>query len=93
MAIRFETSIAKTESSDETSKVLIMFTDASGFSFQVVGGNPKPVVNGDGESLAYELAASVEKYTFLAAGVQLAFRDGSSCNLNFGRMIGALPVV
>ncbi len=69
-----------------------MFTDDSGFSFQAVAGDPKPVVNGAGDSLAHEFAAGVNKYTFLAAGVQMAFNDGSSCNMNFGRTIGALPL-
>jgi len=69
-----------------------MFTDESGFSFQAIHGDPKPSVNGIGESLAHEFAAGVSKYTFLAAGVQLAFKDGSSCNMNFGRAIGARPL-
>jgi hypothetical protein len=92
MATRFQSSIAKTEAVGGTSEVRIMFTDESGFSFQAVIGDPKPSVNGIGESLAHEFAAGVTKYTFLAAGVQLAFKDGSSCNMNFGRMIGARPL-
>jgi hypothetical protein len=46
------------------------------------------VVNGEKALLAHEFAAAVTKFTFLAAGVQMAFNDGSSCNLNFGRKIG-----
>src|SRR5258705_1647070 len=42
------------------------------------------------DSLAHEFAAGVNKYTFLAAGVQMAFKDGSSCNMNFGKAIAAL---
>ncbi len=92
MATRFQTSIAKTEAVGGTSEVKIMFTDESGFSFQAVAGNPEPTVNGDGSSLAHEFASGVDKYTFLAAGVQLAFKDGSSCNMNFGKAIRALPL-
>ena len=69
-----------------------MFTDASGFSFQAVAGDPKPKVNGAGDSLAHEFASGVNKYTFLAAGVQMAFSDGSSCNLNFGKAIADLQI-
>jgi hypothetical protein len=92
MATKFQSSIAKTEAVGGTSEVKIMFTDESGFSFQAAGGDPKPTVNGAGESLAHEFAAGVNKYTFLAAGVQMAFKDGSSCNMNFGRTIGAKPL-
>ena len=92
MATRFQSSIAKTEAIVGTSEVKILFTDESGFSFQAVYGDPEPKVNGAGESLAHEFAAGVTKYTFLAAGVQLAFKDGSSCNMNFGKAISALPV-
>ena len=92
MATKFQSSIAKTEAVGGTSEVKIMFTDESGFSFQAVAGDPKPTVNGAGESLAHEFAAGVNKYTFLAAGVQMAFKDGSSCNMNFGRAIAALPL-
>jgi hypothetical protein len=92
MATRFQSSIAKTEAVGGTSEVRIMFTDESGFSFQAVHGDAKPSVNGSGGSLAHEFAAGVSKYTFLAAGVQLAFKDGSSCNMNFGRAIGAGPL-
>ena len=67
-----------------------MFTDESSLSFQAASSEPKPVVNGDKALLAHEFAAAVTKFTFLAAGVQMAFNDGSSCNLNFGRKIGAL---
>jgi len=91
MATKFQSSIAKTEAVGGTSEVKIMFTDESGFSFQAAGGDPKPQVNGAGNSLAMEFAAGVTRYTFLAAGVQMAFNDGSSCNMNFGRRIGALP--
>jgi hypothetical protein len=91
MATRFQTSIAKTEAVGGTSEVKIMFTDDSGFSFQAVGGDAKPQVNGAENSLAHEFAAGTNKYTFLAAGVQLAFSDGSSCNMNFGKLIGAKP--
>ena len=92
MATKFQSSIAKTEAVGGTSEVRIMFTDESGFSFQAVNGDPKPTVNGAGESLAHEFAAGVDKYTFLAAGVQMAFRDGSSCNMNFGKVIGEQPL-
>ena len=92
MATRFQSSIAKTEAVGGTSEVKIMFTDESGFSFRAVSGDAKPTVNGTGSSLADEFAAGVNKYTFLAAGVQMAFSDGSSCNLNFGKVIGASPV-
>lgn len=92
MATKFQSSIAKTEAVGGTSEVKIMFTDESGFSFQAVNGDPKPTVNGAGDSLAQEFAAGVNKYTFLAAGVQMAFKDGSSCNMNFGKVIGALPL-
>ncbi|MFN0040194.1 MAG: hypothetical protein ACKVP2_11835 [Burkholderiales bacterium] len=91
MATRFQSSIAKTERSEATSEVKILFTDASDFLFQAITGDPRPVVNGAAVSMAQEFAAGVTKYLFLAAGVQLAFRDGSSCNLNFGKLIGALP--
>jgi hypothetical protein len=91
MATRFQSSIAKTEAVGGTSEVKIMFTDDSGFSFQAVSGDPKPQVNGAESSLAHEFAAGTSKYTFLAAGVQLAFNDGSSCNMNFGKLIGAKP--
>jgi hypothetical protein len=89
MASRLQNSIAKTEATDGTAEVQIVFTDASAFSFQAVGGNAKPKVMGGPDSLAQEFAAGLNKYAFLAAGVQLAFGDGSSCNLNFGRVIGA----
>ena len=92
MATKFQSSIAKTEAVSGTSEVKIMFTDQSGFSFQAVSGDPKPTVNGAGDSLAHEFAAGTNKYTFLAAGVQLAFKDGSSCNMNFGKVIGAKPL-
>lgn len=92
MATKFQSSIAKTEAVGGTSEIIIMFTDESGFSFQAVAGDPKPKVNGAGDSLAQEFAAGVNKYTFLAAGVQMAFSDGSSCNMNFGKTIGALPL-
>jgi hypothetical protein len=92
MAMKFQSSIAKTEAVTGTSEVKIIFTDDSGFSFQAVSGDAKPAVNGTGSSLAQEFAAGVNKYTFLAAGVQMAFSDGSSCNLNFGRVIGASPL-
>jgi hypothetical protein len=92
MATKFQSSIAKTESVGGTPEVKIMFTDESGFSFQAVAGDPKPtVISQVGDSLAQEFAACVNKYVFLAAGVQLAFSDGSSCNMNFGKVIGALP--
>lgn len=92
MATKFQSSIAKTEAINGTSEVKIMFTDDSGFSFQAAGGDPQPTVNGDVASLAQEFAAGAAKFTFLAAGVQLAFKDGSSCNMNFGKRIGALPL-
>jgi hypothetical protein len=92
MATRFQGSIAKTEAIGGTTEVKILFIDESGFSFQAVIGNPQPTVNGAGDSLAQEFAAGVNKYTFLAAGVQMAFDDGSSCNMNFGRAIGAKPL-
>ena len=92
MATRFQSSIAKTEAVGGTSEVRIMFTDESGFSFQAVSGDPKPTVNGAADSLAHEFATCANKYTFLAAGVQLAFKDGSSCNMNFGKVIGAKPL-
>jgi hypothetical protein len=93
MATRFQGSIAKTEAVAGTSEVKIMFTDASGFSFQAVSGDPKPqVINGAENSLAHEFATGTNKYTFLAAGVQLAFKDGSSCNMNFGKLIDAKPL-
>jgi hypothetical protein len=91
MATRFQSSIAKTEAVAGTSEVRILFIDESGFSFQAVSGDAKPAVNGIGGSLAQEFATGVNKYTFLAAGVQMAFSDGSSCNLNFGKVIGASP--
>jgi inosine/xanthosine triphosphate pyrophosphatase family protein len=90
MATKFQSSIAKTEAIGGTPEVKIMFTDDSGFSFQAVNGDPKPAVNGAAGSLAHEFAADINKYTFLAAGVQMAFNDGSSCNMNFGKVIGAL---
>lgn len=89
LATRFQSSMAKTERVDGTSEVKIRFSDDSSFSFQAVGGNAKPVVNGDGTTLAHEFGIAVTKYTFLAAGVQMAFNDGSSCNLNFGKVIAA----
>ena len=93
MATRFQTSIAKTEAVGGTVEVKIMFTDDSGFSFQAVSGDAKPtVISGAADSLANEFAAGTNKYTFLAAGVQLAFNDGSSCNMNFGKVIGAKPL-
>ena len=92
MATRFQSSIAKTETADAAPDVRILFTDASDFSFRAVAGDPRPAVNGAAASMAQEFAGSVTKYLFLAAGVQLAFSDGSSCNLNFGKLIGALPV-
>ena len=92
MATRFQSSIAKTEAVGGTSEVRIMFTDESGFSFQAVNGDPKPTVNGAADSMAQEFATGTDKYTFLAAGVQLAFKDGSSCNMNFGKVIGAKPM-
>ncbi len=92
MASKFQSSIAKTEAVAGTAEVKIQFTDESDFSFQAVSGNAKPTVNGTGSSLAQEFAAGVNKYTFLAAGVQMAFSDGSSCNLNFGKVIGASPL-
>jgi hypothetical protein len=91
MATKFQSSVARTEAVGGTAEVKIMFTDESGFSFQAVSGDPKPTVNGAGDSLAGEFAAGINKYTFLAAGVQMAFSDGSSCNLNFGKRIGASP--
>lgn len=92
MATRFQGSIAKTAAISGTSEVIITFTDQSGFSFQAVSGDPKPMVNGAADSLAHEFATATNKYTFLAAGVQLAFKDGSSCNMNFGKLIGAKPL-
>ncbi len=92
MAARFQSSIARTEAIGGTSEVKILFTDESGFSFQAVGSDAQPLVNGDGDSLAQEFAAGAAKFTFLAAGVQLAFKDGSSCNMNFGKPIGASPL-
>lgn len=92
MATKFQNSVARTEAIGGSSEVRIMFTDASGFSFQAVAGNPKPsIISGAAASLAQEFASAVDKYTFLAAGVQMAFSDGSSCNMNFGKLIGALP--
>ena len=58
-----------------------------------VAGAHVAIVNGAADSLAQEFAAGTSKYTFLAAGVQMAFKDGSSCNMNFGRAIDAKPVV
>lgn len=92
LASRFQSSMAKTEAVDGTSEVRITFTDESSLSFQAVGGNAKPVVNGEKTTLAHEFAVSVTKFTFLAAGVQMAFNDGSSCNINFGRVISAAPI-
>jgi hypothetical protein len=89
MATKFQSSVARTEAVGGTPEVKIMFTDDSGFSFQAVNGDPKPAVSGAGDSLAQEFAAGISKYTFLAAGVQMAFSDGSSCNMNFGKLIGA----
>ena len=74
MATKFQSSIAKTEAVSGTSEVKIMFTDQSGFSFQAVSGDPKPTVNGAGDSLAHEFAAGTNKYTFLAA-------SSNSCGL------------
>lgn len=92
MATKFQNSVARTEAVGGSSEVKIMFTDASGFSFQAVAGNPRPsLISGAADSLAQEFAATIDKYTFLAAGVQMAFSDGSSCNMNFGKLIGALP--
>jgi hypothetical protein len=93
MASRLQRSIAKTEAVNGTSEVKIVFTDDSDLSFQAVTGNTSPIVNGAADSLAQEFAAGTSKYTFLAAGVQMAFKDGSSCNMNFGRAIDAKPVV
>jgi hypothetical protein len=90
MATRFQSSIAKTEAVGGTPEVKIMFTDASGFSFQAVSGDAKPMVNGPSNSLAHEFNAGINRYIFLAAGVQMAFNDGSSCNLNFGKAISAV---
>ena len=87
MASRLQRSIAKTEAVSGTSEVKIVFTDDSDLSFQAVTGNTSPIVNGAADSLAQEFAAGTSKYTFLAAGVQMAFKDGSSCNMNFGRPI------
>lgn len=88
MATRFQGSMTKTETVEGTSEVNIRFTDDSSLSFEAGGSDPKPVVRGEGGTLAHEFAAGVTKFTFLAAGVQMAFKDGSSCNLNFGRKIG-----
>ncbi|HEX7813097.1 MAG TPA: hypothetical protein VF460_14420 [Burkholderiales bacterium] len=88
MASRFQSSMAKTETVEGTSEVRILFTDESGLAFQAGGSDPKPAVNGAAGTLAHEFGAGVDKFTFLAAGVQMAFKDGSSCNLNFGRKIG-----
>jgi hypothetical protein len=88
MASRFQSSMAKTETVEGTSEVRILFTDDSSLSFQAGGSDPMPAVRGEGGTLAHEFAAGVTKFTFLAAGVQMAFKDGSSCNLNFGRKIG-----
>ncbi len=92
MATRFQSSIAKTEAVGGTSEVKIVFTDDSGFSFQAIGSDAQPTVNGGDNSLAHEFAVGTTKFTFLAAGVQLAFKDGSSCNMNFGKRIGATPL-
>ena len=89
LATRFQSSMAKTETVAGTSEVRILFTDESALSFQAGGSDPKPAVNGAAGTLAHEFGAGVDKFTFLAAGVQMAFKDGSSCNLNFGRKIGA----
>ena len=91
LASRLQRSIAKTEAVDGTMEVKILFLDGSAFSFQAKSGDAKPSVSGDKGSLADEFATGVERCTFLAAGVQLAFKDGSSCHLNFGRKIDALP--
>jgi len=91
MATKFQSSMAKTEAVAGTAEVRIVFTDDSAFSFQAVSGDAKPVVSGEESSLAGEFSTGVTKYTFLAAGVQMAFSDGSSCNLNFGKTIGAQP--
>lgn len=93
MASRLQRSIAKTEAVNGTSEVKIVFTDDSDLSFQAITGNTSPIVNGAADSLAQEFAAGTSKYTFLAAGVQMAFKDGSLCNMNFGRAIDAKPVV
>jgi hypothetical protein len=91
-ASRFQSSIAKTEGMEGTSEVRITFSDESSLSFQAVSGNSVPVVNGEKTTLASEFATNVNKFTFLAAGVQMAFKDGSSCNINFGRVIAAAPL-
>ena len=90
LASRFQSSMTKTERVEGTSEVRIVFTDESSLSFQAASSDAKPMVNGEKTLLAHEFATAVTKFTFLAAGVQMAFNDGSSCNLNFGRKIGAL---
>ncbi len=87
LASRLQRSIAKTEAVNGSLEVKIVFTDDSDLSFQAVSGQTMPVVNGEPGSMANEFAAGASKYTFLAAGVQMAFKDGSSCNMNFGRPI------
>lgn len=89
LASRFQRSIAKTDPIEGTPEIRIRFTDESSLSFQAVGSDAQPVVHGEDTTLAHEFAAGVTKYTFLAAGVQMAFRDGSSCTINFGRKIAA----
>jgi hypothetical protein len=87
MASRLQRCIAKTEAISGSVEVRIVFTDESDLSFQAVSGQTIPVVNGEAGSMAKEFAAGTNKYTFLAAGVQMTFKDGSSCNMNFGRPI------
>jgi hypothetical protein len=89
LASRFQRSIAKTDPVEGTPEVIIRLLDESSLSFQAVSGNAQPVVHGDGTTQAHEFATAVAKYTFLAAGVQMTFRDGSSCTVNFGRKIAA----
>lgn len=77
---------------DEPFHVHIVFVDLSEMVFRAVLGSPEPRIKGEPDSIAVSMGNQVTNYTYLAAGVMMKFRDGSSCTLNFGRKIAASSV-
>lgn len=77
---------------DDPFHVHIVFVDQSEMIFRAVLGSTEPQIKGEPDSVAVSMGRQITNYTYLAAGVMMKFRDGSSCPMNFGRKIAASSV-
>jgi hypothetical protein len=72
---------------DEPVDVHVVYADRSEMVFKTVLGFAEPRIVGETGSMAWSLNDQAAKYTYLAGGVMIKFKDGSSCTLNLGRKI------